>query len=149
MTTKLFVSNQDSISYYNFINWVVNFFRKLNISEKSYQEYQSQKIWISVKRGVFESLEFEDIIHIQAADHYLKIHLCEKRLYVIKSSLKDFYKQYLSKYDMFYRLSRSYIVNLDMAHKIENNQLYLKEHTVLPIPKSKREEILKIVGVKI
>lgn len=121
----------------------------LNTSKSTDIKYHSNKLWISTRRGVFEGLHVEGIIYIQAADHYLKIYIQNKDPYVIKSSLNDFYKNYLSRYEIFYRLSRSYIINLQKAYKIENNHLFLREIEIgLPIPKNKKDEILRVIGVK-
>jgi len=109
----------------------------------------SKGMWISVKRGVYESIAFEEILFIEADDHYLKVHCCQNKTYLIKSQITKFYERYLSKYDNFFQLSRSYLVNLDKAHKIVNNQLLLEENKTLSIPRGKKPELLKIIGAKL
>ncbi len=136
----------------NIYNIILSYFyaiKTINTSKKIDIDYHSNKLWISIRRGAFEGLNVEEIIYIQAADHYLKIYIRNKDPYIVKSSLNNFYENYLSRYKIFYRLSRSYIINLQKAYKIEKNQLFLMEiEKGLPIPKNKKDEILRVIGVK-
>lgn len=129
----------------------------LEIIEKMKRDYQflfsnltntKQKIWITLKRGVFKGLHTDDILYIKSADHYIKIYSEDKKVYVIKASLSRFYLQKLSQYKVFYQLGRSCIVNLTKINKVENNKLFLHNGTIIPIPKNKQEEILITLGVK-
>jgi DNA-binding LytR/AlgR family response regulator len=104
-------------------------------------------VWISEKRGVFRAIDAMNITHITSENHYIRIYVYKKDSYLIKSSLKDFYQDQLSKYDIFFPLSRSIIVNLEMVLKVESNQLFLKDQTILRIPKNKRDELLELLGV--
>lgn len=105
--------------------------------------------WILIKRGIYTYIAFEDILFIKADDHYIEVHCCKNKTYIAKSQIAKFYEKYLSINENFFQLSRSYIVNLDKAYKIINNQLLLEEEKRLSIPKSKKSELLKAIGVKL
>lgn len=106
-------------------------------------------LWISLKRGVYKNIDIEDVIYIKAADHYLKIYVKDKEPFIIKSSLNEFYKNSLLQYKIFYLLGRSCIINLKKVYKVENNHLFLKEiKEGFPIPRNKKSEILKVIGIK-
>jgi len=108
---------------------------------------QRNKLWLSLRKGVFISLEADEIKYIESEDHYIKIHSEKQSLPLIKSSLSGFYEKNLESFGHFYSLSRFCIVNIHKIKKIENNQLYIDPNKPLSIPKGKRDEVLEIVGL--
>ncbi|WP_394747110.1 LytTR family transcriptional regulator DNA-binding domain-containing protein [Spongiimicrobium salis] len=121
-------------------------FKLLNTINRHYSNIK--KLWVSQKRGVFEGIEFEDMLYIKAEDHYINIFVIGAKPYLVKSSLRDFYEKYLVQQGVFHRLSKSYIVNLNQIYKIENNRLFLNGDTVLKIPKNRQKDLLMAIGAK-
>ncbi len=107
----------------------------------------NDRLWLSLKRGVYISLEANEIKYVEAEDHYIKIHSDKQSLPLIKSSLKDFYQSHLKRFGHFCILSRSCIINAHKIWKIENGQLFIDPNKPLSIPRNKREEILSFVGI--
>lgn len=139
---QFFKSKRDSV-------WVRLKQRLSKIIEHTDFYRTSNKLWVSIKRGVYQNIAVRDIIYVKAANHYLEVHCCNEKIYIVKSSLTKFYDKHLSLYSVFYQLSRSYLVNIDKVNKIERNRLLLDENKTLPIPKKKREELLVKIGIKI
>lgn len=108
---------------------------------------KSNRLWLPLKRGVYISLEANEIKYVEAEDHYIKIHSDKQSLPLIKSSLKDFFKNHLSDFGHFCILSRSCVINAHKIWKIENGQLFIDPNKPLSIPRNKREEVLSFVGI--
>lgn len=108
---------------------------------------RNNRLWLPLKRGVYISLEANEIKYVEAEDHYIKIHSDKQSLPLIKSSLKDFYNSHLADFGHFCVLSRSCVINSHKIRKVENGQLYIDPNKPLPIPKGKREEVLKFIGI--
>lgn len=106
-----------------------------------------KKIWLSVKRGVYQSLETDRIKWIEASDHYVKIFTDTEEYVMIKASLKEFYDKHLSQYEDFYVLNRSLIINTSKVSKIENGNLFIDTDKPLSIPRTRREEVLEVLDV--
>lgn len=104
-------------------------------------------IWISPKRGVHQRVDLSTIKFIEAEDHYIRIHCEGQQLPLIKSTLGGFYNEKLANKGYFYFLNRSCIINTRKVVKIENHQLIIDPGKPLSIPKGKKEEVLKVVGI--
>ena len=66
---------------------------------------------------------------------------------MLKDSLSSFYEEHLKDYKNFYRLSRTYIINLNKVKRIEGSNLYLENGIYLPIPQNKKVDVLGILGI--
>lgn len=111
------------------------------------EQREKKKIWLTVKRGVYQSLEIDKIKWIEASDHYVKVYADKEEYVMIKASLKDFYDKQLKQYDDFYLLNRSLIINTTKVSKIENGNLYIEQDKPLSIPRTKREAVLEVLEV--
>lgn len=137
------ILNNLSRGFSFFEKWFIERFLLL-INEQCLRFWsQVESIWVTIRRGVIERIEADRITYIEAADHYLKIHLDNNSNFLIKSALCEFYDQYLEGLGNFYSLSRSLVVNLDKIQKVENHHLYLKNGKCLQIPKGRREKFLE------
>ncbi len=111
------------------------------------EQRERKKIWLTVKRGVYQSLETDRIKWIEASDHYVKVFTDQEDYVMIKASLKDFYEKHLSHFEDFYILNRSLIINTTKVSKIENGNLYIDGDKPLSIPRTKREAVLEVLEV--
>ncbi|MDN5214712.1 LytTR family transcriptional regulator DNA-binding domain-containing protein [Fulvivirgaceae bacterium BMA12] len=108
---------------------------------------ENKKVWLSVKRGVYQSVVINTIKYIEAEDHYIRIHCDSQTIPLIKATMKGFFEQYLAQQGNFYMLNRSCIINRDKVTKIENNKLFI-QNLALSIPKDKRNQVLDFVGIE-
>ncbi len=83
---------------------------------------RNEKIWITVKRGIYQSLKLDTIILIERSNQFLKILTEGEDLILVKSSVSDIWKQ-IEKFqrDEFIQLSRSAIINTNHVLKIVND----------------------------
>jgi DNA-binding LytR/AlgR family response regulator len=83
-------------------------------------------------------IEFDKIIFIHSEHVYLEVITDDGRKLVIRSSLNEFIKKLNQD---FFRVHRSYIINLKHLQSIEQGGLLLKGHEI-PIGKNYRNELL-------
>ena len=80
----------------------------------------------------------DSIIYLESADDYVCIH-CEKGK-ILKQVRMKYYEEHLDP-ELFFRVHRSYIINLEMVDKIElyskdNYHLILKSGATIPVSRS-------------
>jgi len=112
------------------------------------KEVSIQKLWIPVGRSIYESAYLEEILFVEAQNHYVMINLGTAKQYRVKSSLSKFFEKNLEEHQIFRKISRSYVVNLKRIERVENNFLIMEGNHKIPIPRERREEVLREVGVK-
>lgn len=81
---------------------------------------------------------YEDaILYVESFLHYISIHTAEKE-YKIKKNLSDFEKEVS---DCFYRVHRSYLVNLKAVVRISRTAVVIKGNVELPLARGKYDDI--------
>jgi two-component system LytT family response regulator len=91
-----------------------------------------------------EYVTLSDIIYIEGDRNYTKIHLHQKP-YLFTSKTLGQYEEQLN-FLPFYRMHKSYLVNLDYAQHIESgNIMLLKNGLELQISRNKKEELIRIM----
>ncbi|KAB1071356.1 response regulator transcription factor [Tamlana haliotis] len=91
------------------------------------------------KNNHYERVALEDIQFLEADNNYTIIHTkLDKFLY--STGLKNFEEQLPE--NMFFRVHRSYLINISAVSGFEGNMLYIKDKKI-PVSKSNRAEILK------
>jgi two-component system LytT family response regulator len=91
-----------------------------------------------------EYVILKDILYIEGDRNYTKIYLNQKP-YLFTSKTLGQYEEYLN-FLPFYRLHKSFLVNLDYAQHIESgNVLVLKNGQELQISRNKKEELIRIM----
>lgn len=111
------------------------------------EQRDRRKIWLSIRRGVYQSIETDQIKWIEASDHYIKIFTEDGEYVMIKASLREFYEKHLRHFTDFYILNRSMIINTKKVSKIENGQLFIDGDKPLSIPRARRDEVLEVLEV--
>lgn len=97
--------------------------------------------------GGHEKIDMNDVLYVKADGSYAMVFLADeqkydKSKYYISMNLSNL-AQYFTPAN-FYRLSRSYLVNLDYVKRLKDDCLYLADNqTVLQIPATNRKELLK------
>lgn len=85
-------------------------------------------------------IAFKDIIYLSADGDYCEVCLAEKS-HLSSEPLKK-WLELLDEKD-FYRIHKSYVVNIHKIIKLNGNQVFLSSGTVLPIGRTYREEFME------
>ncbi len=80
--------------------------------------------------GEFITIACETISHIESSGNYIKIHLCNKKKYIVYDTLKSVESKLTD--DVFIQVHKSFIVNVNFVKRVERTNLIL-EHFKLPI----------------
>jgi len=89
-------------------------------------------------------LDVENIVYFEAMSDYVLVHTEDKRSYIVYSTLKQF-EDKMNAYGNFYRIHRSYLINLQKIKIIENGQVLIGDK-LLPIGNTYKEDFLKKVN---
>jgi two-component system, LytTR family, response regulator len=106
------------------------------------------KIVISSKWGV-ESIDVNDIIHLESKSNYTQICLSESRTILTSKTLKEFDHQLCASYLSFMRVHHSFIVNLNKVArylKQSDNIVMVNQHEI-PLAKSRKGIFFKWLSI--
>ncbi len=92
----------------------------------------------------FFRIEWKDILYVEAMQNYLKLHTKE-RVLVIHQTMASL-EEKLPK-DAFFRIHRSYLVNISRIESIMGNCLFINRES-LPIAQRKKEDLMNTVVYK-
>lgn len=118
-------------------------------SEEGDSGSAKSKIWLPFGKSVFESVDPSDIIYVEAQNHHIYINLTEERQHEVKSSLSEFYQKSLNDFSYFRKIGRKYIVNIKRIDRVENNHLIMEGNHSIPIPRDRKDEVLREVGIRV
>jgi DNA-binding LytR/AlgR family response regulator len=96
------------------------------------------------EKNLFVKLPFTEITFLQKDHVYIDIHTLSGRKYVVRNSLEEFCKK-LPK-SMFYRVHRSYVINLEHIESINSTHVYVMGEKII-ISKSYRDYLLQSVNI--
>jgi len=111
-------------------------FRTLNRAYENslrYMQYLTLKLTDCTVR-----VPFSEIRYLEVQKNYVTIHADND--YTVKQPLGDFEKQ-LSPDDSFFRVGRSYIVNLRRIRQVIKKEILLMDGTVIPLPRGMYEPL--------
>ncbi len=106
-----------------------------------------RKITVSTKEEVFYILP-DDIIYVRAEGSYAKIVLNENKPILVSKTLKDIEKLLIL--NNFFRVHKSYLINLNYVKKILKNgggNIQMTNGELIPISIRKRSEFNKKIGL--
>lgn len=107
----------------------------------------SGKIPVPDADGV-ELVPYDEIIYCKSDSNYCELNLIGNRRIVVSRTLKYFEANLPS--SQFFRIHKSYLVNLHHVKKYlkrDGGELLMSDNKLLPISRSHREEILKLIQV--
>lgn len=92
----------------------------------------------------FQRIAWEDILYAEGMQNYVKLYFTNKVLTIHQTmvSLEEILPQ-----DYFFRIHRSYLINITHIHKISGGQVLING-SLLPIAKPRREKLLNTVVYK-
>ena len=95
-------------------------------------DVQSNKDFLFIKSEYkIIRINFKEIIYVQGMSEYVKIHLTNSKPIMSLLSLKSLEAQLPE--DMFMRVHKSYIVNLQKINVIERNEIVYDDGTIIPV----------------
>jgi len=101
----------------------------------------SDSIFIK-KQHIYHRISFSEILYIKADNVYLEVYTTDK-IFVVRSSLKEYYTKLPSKF--FYKAHKSYIVNIDKIKTLSPTNIGL-EDKMIPIGRSYKAYTLSQLG---
>lgn len=98
-----------------------------------------------VRQGdAFQRIDWEDILYAEGMQNYIRLFFKDKVLTIHQTMVS--LEEMLPK-DYFFRIHRSYLINIAHIHKISGGQVHING-VDLPIAKPRREELLNTVVYK-
>lgn len=94
----------------------------------------------------FTKLLFTEIVCVESDENYVKIHTVGGKSIMIRSTFTDFLKQLPE--GLFFKTGRSHSVQISMIEKVEPTELHIG-NIKIPLSKTQKEELYKILGIKI
>ncbi len=91
----------------------------------------SQDIFIK-HNGQFVKLCLDDILFVKAVQNYIKIY-CNDGSYICHKTLKSIEEALPT--NRFFRVQKSYLINLNKVSSFESNLIYIEDHTI-PVSRS-------------
>lgn len=94
---------------------------------------------VQTKEGLMRFLK-NDIILVESQNHKTIIH--SDKFYEANKKLGE-WENMLINHD-FYKPHRSYLINLNMIHKIDNKFIHMSNSQQIPIARGKRDDLMKV-----
>lgn len=97
---------------------------------------KNEKALVLSRGGEMIRVPLFSIRYLEVQQNYVTVH--GKEEITVKKTLGEFEKELDER---FYRLGRSFIVNLTQIYKISKKEVFLKDGTVLPLPRGQYEKL--------
>lgn len=120
------------VKFVDFMKMIVKIKQKLNITNLSNQD-EKDNLFIK-SNGMLHKLKYSDITHISAAIDYIEI-FTKKKKYLVHSSMNKTEEKLPN--DIFFRIHRSTIVNVNHINRIDKGFIEIGDHTVKISPSKK------------
>ncbi|WP_449387117.1 LytR/AlgR family response regulator transcription factor [Chryseobacterium lineare] len=112
-------------------------------TKKPKKEALTDRIFIKTE-GKLVKILLKDILYVEAQGDYLKI-ATEKKSYTTLSTMKSM--DGALKLPDFFRVQRSFIVNVSAVQAINGNMVELNNGKVISLAVSKKEELFNLLGL--
>lgn len=115
----------------------------MSISDKK----EMRKLPVNTAEGLI-LIDFGSIIYIKADSSYSEIIQKDGRK-IISSKNISYYDDLLN--DPFYRIHKSYIINLDHIRKFQKGRsgsITMRDYTVLPVAPNKKQNLMDVLNIK-
>ena len=111
---------------------------------KSHSVDTTEKEYIFIRaNGVLTKVQIKDIQYIQALGDYVNIYAEDKR-HTVHLNLRAIEEKLPA--ELFYRIHRSYLINIDKITSIEKETAYIVKHPI-PIGEAYKSALLKKVNL--
>ncbi|GGM95756.1 hypothetical protein GCM10010967_31540 [Dyadobacter beijingensis] len=123
----------------------LNFTGKQAIEKLEKPAASATRNYLFVKDGyVFRKVFFDELLYLESEANYVLLHLTSQKKIVVRSTINDFTEQLDP--GRFLRIHRRFAVNSHYIEDIFPNEISLRSEK-LPIGKSYREELLRVLGI--
>jgi DNA-binding LytR/AlgR family response regulator len=96
--------------------------------------------------GGLEMIDLEEVMYLKAGGAYAEVIMADETRHLVSVGLGQL-EYYFNSY-RFFRLSRSFVVNLFYIKRMRDGELVLKnEKTKIPVPENSRKELLNRITV--
>jgi two-component system LytT family response regulator len=107
-------------------------------------QYQGglQTIALPIPEG-FKMVHIDDIAYLQAESNYTRVHLVDKKMYLVSKTLKEMENMF--HFDQYFRAHKSYLVNLNQVDRYIRGQggyLVMKSNIQIPVARTQKIELL-------
>jgi len=85
-------------------------------------------------------IPFYEIRYLEVMKNYVTIHA--KQEYVVKKTLAEFEKELDER---FFRLGRSWLINLKMVRRVTKTEVHLADGSIIPLPRGQYEAINRAI----
>ncbi len=115
------------------------------VLERAVQKIKkNEQVLVLEHSGETVRIPLYEIRYIEVNQNYVTVHA--KREITVKKALKEF-EDLLD--ERFYRVGRSFIINLNGIEKVTRTEIYLACGTVLPLPRGQYEPINRAIITRI
>jgi two-component system LytT family response regulator len=121
-------------------------FNQISLLREYFQIDKTQKIIIPFGNG-FEVLKIHEIRYFLAAGSYTRVFTGKEQSILVSKRIK-FFEEGLKNYPMFFRIHRSYIINLQWVKKIlktDGGTIVMEDGIMLPISNERIREFIKAI----
>ncbi|MCG9911311.1 MAG: LytTR family DNA-binding domain-containing protein [Flavobacteriales bacterium] len=101
-------------------------------------KHENEKTLSVPLHGGFELLPVKDIVSFEADGSYTIINLINAKSILVSKNLKYFENQ-IADTPNFFRIHRSFLINLDFVRKVEKNQVELQNGAVVDLSRERKE----------
>ena len=112
-----------------------------NVLDSDTTAILSDSIFIK-KQHIYHRISFSEILYIKADNVYLEVYTTDK-IFVVRSSLKEYYTKLPSKF--FYKAHKSYIVNIEHINSINAKDVIIGQKKI-PITKDFKDFLIKTMN---
>lgn len=123
------------VKFVDFMKMIDKIKNKLTIPVNSTQNSSEEKNHLFIKsNGMLHKLKYEEITHIGAAVDYIEVFTTKKK-YLVHSSMNKTEEKLPN--DIFFRIHRSTIINVNHINRIDKEFVEIGDHTVKIAPSKK------------
>jgi len=123
-----------------------------NQDKISYKFKNCNKYWIKQGKSDYVGIEINDIIFVEAKDHICEFNMIDGQVIEKRTTLtKGVFEATLALYPNFYRLSRSFIVNLQHIKNVNGKRIVypeLDKKKSIRIPDDQMKILFDLLGLK-
>lgn len=126
------------------IEIAVSNFSATPVSDNTTPAPAARQEFIFIKDGgTFHKVYFNQILYLESEANYVSVHLSDKTKILARTTLNELYEVLVK--NNFFRIHRSYVVNLQKIEKIGVSEVVVKDQKI-PLSKTYKAELLKLAN---
>lgn len=101
---------------------------------------ESKHLFLKSK-GEYLKVTYDEILFFESLQNYVKV-ICESRTIIVHSTIKQI--EFSLPADLFFRVHRSYVVNIEKVELFSQNMFKIKDHAI-PIGNKYKKQVLDTI----